>query len=535
MKRAIWAVVFGCLVLFSLAAQGQVLCPGGYISWDKACPANGSLASTRNPSVFGRNVTFALAGSTISTSVDFTDNGIAIPGCTGVPVSPGSVAQCTVSTLTVGAHTINTNPVIADEPLLQTISIQTCHVKHGAQGSDDGSTWVNAYPNLQSALGNPDCKIVWVASGVYTPDDSGDVSKTFAIGPHTAVYGGFAGTETERDQRDARVNPTVLSGYLGGGANSYHVVWIDGTSAAGTIESDTVLDGFTITGGNANGNGRDGSGGGLSCVGDGTGHGCNPTLSNLRFTGNRARFGGAMLLEGSNGGDSSPTITNVTFDNNTAASNGGAVYNSGYAGHSSPTYGNVTFYNNEASGTYAGSGFGGAAFNDARNDGHSNPFFVHATFSGNSATAGAGGGAIYTMCGPAPNLSYPWLFDSIAWGDTAVAAPNEFGSDCGVYSGKVSHGVVEGGCPTGGSCDTVLSTSPLLGPLQDNGGLAPTMLPGSSGSAIDHAATLVSDGSYLCEHAPYSLDQRGVPRPQLGACDLGAVELTDGIFGNGFE
>jgi len=55
--------------------------------------------------------------------------------------------------------------------------------------------------------------------------------------------------------------------------------------------------------------------------------------------------------------------------------------------------------------------------------------------------------------------------------------------------------------------------SPLLGPLADNGGPTKTFLPGSGSPAIN-------SGDPSCA----GTDQRGVARPQGGACDRGAVE-----------
>ncbi len=55
---------------------------------------------------------------------------------------------------------------------------------------------------------------------------------------------------------------------------------------------------------------------------------------------------------------------------------------------------------------------------------------------------------------------------------------------------------------------------PRLGPLQDNGGPTQTMLP-LPGSPVINAGGI----------CPVATDQRGVPRPQGVACDIGAVEV----------
>jgi len=60
-----------------------------------------------------------------------------------------------------------------------------------------------------------------------------------------------------------------------------------------------------------------------------------------------------------------------------------------------------------------------------------------------------------------------------------------------------------------------LTADPLLGPLQANGGLTATRLP-------RFVSPVVDAGGSPCR----AQDQRGVRRPQLNACDIGAVEFN---------
>ena len=278
-----------------------------------------------------------------------------------------------------------------------------CYVNVNSPGpTHNGTSWANAYTSLQSALSG--CSQVWVAAGVYKPGTNR--TDTFTIPPAVAVYGGFAGTESSLSQRNPTANITILSGDIDSndtnsdgnhidettadivGNNSYHVVTINGTSTP--VTSSTVLDGFTITGGDAtSATNNNNSGGGLYCFGFlAGGHNCSPTLANLNFKGNYAsNDGGAVFDDGQQGGVSSPSFTNVTFSGNSAVNYGGAVFNNGYSGTSSPTFTNVTFSSNSAA-TY----HGGAVFNNG-SPGTSSPTFTNVTFSGNNAAEN--GGAVY--------------------------------------------------------------------------------------------------------------------------------------------
>ncbi len=175
------------------------------------------------------------------------------------------------------------------------------------------------------------------------------------------VYGGFAGTENSLSQRNVVVNLTILSGDIGtpsdNSDNSFQVV------TTGSDGSSTVLDGFTITAGNADGYYPYFYGGGLYNANG------SLTLSNLTFSDNSADYGGGLY--NANG---SPTLSNVTFSDNSAADNGGGLYNGG-----SPTLSNVTF-----SGNYAADNGGGLYSGGS-------PTLSNVTFSGNHA-ADIGGG-----------------------------------------------------------------------------------------------------------------------------------------------
>ena len=133
-----------------------------------------------------------------------------------------------------------------------------------ACASNCGGSWANAFPTLQDALATAvSGDQIWVAAGIYYPDEGGgqtdnDCSASFVLQDGVAVYGGFAGTETQRSQRDPGTNVTVLSG----GNTNYHVV----TADAG-VGSSAVLDGFTVSGGNANGVYPENRGGGLAISG----------------------------------------------------------------------------------------------------------------------------------------------------------------------------------------------------------------------------------------------------------------------------
>jgi hypothetical protein len=428
----------------------------------------------------------------------------------------------------------------------------------GATSGACGSTWGSAC-GLQHALNDiavSDDEI-WVGTGTYKPTTGSDRNATFALKSGVALYGGFAMTETLRSQRNWTANVTILSGEIGvagNSDNSYHVVTAD------SVDATAILDGFTVTGGNANGSGADeGTGGGVfSYYG-------SPMIQNVILSNNSASgVGGGMFND-----HSSPTLTGTTFDGNTSGSAGGGVSNSYshptltgvtfsansvigsnstgggmYNDYSSPALRNVTFNGNSTTG-----GNGGAMYNDLV----SAPVLTNVTFYNNSAIMNSGfnggyGGAVYDYSNtPPPQMTNVTFRDNYAvgydgdhpgyggalyilggaigitntilWGNT----PDQVYNDS-TPTTVINTSIVQGGCPTDSTCSGIVTADPLLGALGNYGGSVQTipLLPASS--AIDTAR----DAS--CPAA----DARGVSRPQGAHCDIGAFEssrFTLGITG----
>jgi hypothetical protein len=363
---------------------------------------------------------------------------------------------------------------------------EVLHVTPG--GTGDCSSWANAC-TLQSALTSASSgDEIWVAAGIYTPTTGTDRTATFQLTDDVAIYGGFAGMETERDQRNPAANVTILSGDLNGddvgfannSENVYHVITV---TTGGT---GTTLDGFTITGGNATLY-RDSThafGGGMFISGS------SPTLTNNIITGNVSNYGGGMYI----GNGSNPTLMNITFSGNLAGGGfGGGVFNNN---GSNPTFTNVTF-----SGNSAGS-FGGGICNVN----NSNPTLINATFTGNSAV---GGGAI--------NGGSPAIRNSIFWGNTAGGSTDVIGSQFYESTPTIFDSVVQGGCPDGSTCTNIITTDPKLGTLGNYGGSTQTISLQRGSSAID------AGNDATCA----TTDQRGMARPQGTHCDIGAFEYID--------
>ena len=201
------------------------------------------------------------------------------------------------------------------------------HVDADAPGSaHDGRTWATAMLTLQDALaaaaGGDE---ILVAEGVYKPDQGGGATAgsreaTFMLKPGVTIRGGFPGYGLPQpDARNPAAYVTILSGDLKGNdqwgslnldENSYHVV----TGPADGLPA--LLDGVTITGGNADGAYPHHYGGGLY----------NPDgklqAVDCTFRANTGVWGGALMNFGP-----SVVLVNCQLIGNRALMLGGGLYN----------------------------------------------------------------------------------------------------------------------------------------------------------------------------------------------------------------
>ena len=307
-------------------------------------------------------------------------------------------------------------------------------VDANATGSNNGKTWATAFTSLQTGLEQAVIgDEIWVADGIYKPSyltkPADPRSAAFKLKRGVSIYGGFASGENNRLARNWRLTRAILSGDLNGNdvgfannsENSYHVVVIDG------LDRSTVLDGFIIRGGNANGSGEDQNGGGI------WNNMANPSLVNLTFERNYAVQGGGLSNAFSNdpliincgwfgnqslfGGGirnfgSSPTIVNAIFSGNSAASGGGVINTA-----SSPTILNASFGYNQASNV------GGGVLNNSHIDyGPSNPIMSNTILWGNSS-----GQLVNSGTGTSTIFTYGLIQDGCTAGTTCTG--NLFGGD----------------------------------------------------------------------------------------------------------
>ncbi len=388
-----------------------------------------------------------------------------------------------------------------------------------ATGSDGGNVLNNGTLTLiDSLITNSNATFngggIFNDGGTVTLDDS-DVTG------NTAVFGGgiFNTSDGEVQLISSHVTGNSATNNAGGIGNSF----------------DSTL---TLTNSSVTGNTAANYGGGINSSGD-------VTLTDSVVSGNTATAfgGGGFESEGT------LMITNSTISDNTAATRGGGIDNVEGA--------DATIIDSTISGNSGGDEGGGIFMEDA-----AILTMTGSTLSGNSATTGGGlringstatlanntvsdneagfGGGIYNGDGATTTLINVTISQNVAStsggglynpGDAAgdfmltntIVADQQSGGDCGGSGSFVTQG---NNLDSDNTCNLNPGTdipggSANLAALADNGGSTEThaLLVGSD--AID-----AGDDTDCAASPVDSVDQRGVTRPQLAQCDIGAFELV---------
>lgn len=394
------------------------------------------------------------------------------------------------------------------------------YVKPIAIGNGSGDDWNNASSNIQAMINLATVgDQIWVATGTYKPAvqlPGGATARdaSFLLKDGVAIYGGFFGNENILSERNFVANPTILSGDIGTENditdNVYHVVVSVGNT------NDARLDGFTISGGYANGTGSfavatltvtRASGGGVylnasspvldnliikdnECYGTGSNGGgiyataggaaviSNTTISNNKSGAPSGSNGtsGAIWLSGA-AVQNTMKLTNVLISGNSARL-AGAIY---VQNNSAPEFINVRFINNASTTT------GGAVYVAGGTTYTSAPIFESCEFSGNSA--GSSGGAVYISNYANTQFTDVVFTNNIATtgsggainivGNSSISAiPNEISITGGSFSGNSCAG-------SGGAAYISTNTK---------ANIKNVLFSGNTGSAAGGALFLFSDG-----------------------------------------
>lgn len=269
--------------------------------------------------------------------------------------------------------------------VLQTGCAKIIYVSPSAAGNGSGEDWKNACATISKALDIAAHEVdeeIWVAAGVYR--------ETIRMKQKTKIFGGFDGTETDRDQRDWVANLTVIDG--SGGENS-------AVSAVNLHELDesgytAELNGFTIQGSQH---------GGIDCLNS------SPDIVYCTIVNNSAPQGGGIHIA-----NSSPTIGHCVIASNSADAGGGV-----YCENSLPRFLKTVFHSNR-------SASGGVLYCT----GESVPVLINCTLADNE------GDGIECLSG-----SYAEWLNCIAW-NTGLPITGE-----GAELSTVEYSCVAGGWP----------------------------------------------------------------------------------------
>jgi uncharacterized repeat protein (TIGR01451 family) len=418
------------------------------------------------------------------------------------------------------------------------LEISGLTIRNGAATGDGGGLLADA---LELTLTDVDFRsnsATGVGGGASVPGSSTVSLTNVNFSDNTAGLGG-GGLAIAGAVNTSIAHSTLTGNKTTGGAGG-------GLSLIGSLNltiTDSTVDANTA---GTSGAGSSGDGGGIAIVG-------SVATSILRTSVDRnVAAGGAAGPSASGGGISldaaiSTSLTDSSVSGNTAEASGDTTGDGAAGGGVSmspavfTTFERTTIAENRALANGGSSGAGATGGGIAADTGVDTNV-VNSTLSGNSAAAtaassGSGGGYGESQSGGTV-VRYSTLDRNSALGP--AGAGGDFSSQSpGGPSPEVDNSIVAGGTGAAGmeNCNTPLTSNghnvesadtcgfsgtgdahgvdPKLAPLADNGG------PTRTEALLAGSPAINAGDPALCP----ATDQRGVTRPQEGACDAGAFEL----------
>lgn len=406
------------------------------------------------------------------------------------------------------------------------------YVSPASSGNGDGSSWANATTLIQALNNAVAGDQIWV-QGFEQITDPAQLyiapSGGFSVKSGVQLYGGFKGDETNINGRETLGKPyqlkyrSVLSGDISKDDNSdntnlifpanttrsdnaTHVLTLnmDPKSSGNNNTYPTVVNGFTITGGQADGNGE--KGGGIYIYGDNS-NGGNFRIERCFLFNNYATQGGAVYVSSKvqnvNNGES--LINQCVIYNNAAGeraaveNQGGGVYLAGAA-----TVVNTSIFNNENGGVRLSSG----------------SKVVNATIARNT-----GAGVDLTT---APNSTN--VYNSIIWGNTSLSAEHQPGFKNSAFhevAADDGNGNIYVSKENRGDATAPMFDAPSLKTSYDRDfNWRKTAYPLWSWKVLE-GSVMIDKGDGAYEDAYGNEDMAGNPRKSGTSIDIGAYEFQN--------
>ncbi|MCL1920724.1 MAG: hypothetical protein FWG50_06555 [Kiritimatiellaeota bacterium] len=350
----------------------------------------------------------------------------------------------------------------------------TWYVSPCGEDGNAGTCWAVAKQTIQAAIDvSAAGDTITVTNGVYAPistDNKAITIQSVNGAEHTIIDGGGMHTPTAAGNEVITIGPHRPPPPRG---------------RCATLDIGSLLDGFTLTNGEADYGG--GAYGG--------------TLNNCVLTGNAANHYG--------GGAAECTLNNCTLSGNSAFYGGGAgggeLNNCTLAGNTSDRFGGGAYYSTLNNCTLVGNTadpFGGGAYSSTLNNctlsgnsasyggGADNSTLNNCTLSGNSASYGGG------SCGGTLN-------NCIVWGNTCSEHP---------YYNNYNGGTINYSC-----------TLPLPMSGTKNTFKNPQFVDAANGDfRLRNTSPCINAGNN--DYAGWGFDLDGNPRIQDGTVDMGAYE-----------